>query len=622
MNRRRSLFAAFGAMVCALAVHAADVAPSLIELEKQRIDVIAKATPTFVAIFANEGNGGGSGVLISADGYALSNYHVTRPAGDHMKCGLADGKMYDAVIVGVDPTGDVALIKLLGRNDFPFSSLANSDLVRQGDWCFAVGNPFLLATDLQPTVTCGLVSGTHRYQYPSGTLIEYADCIQTDAAINPGNSGGPLFNDQGEVIGINGRISIDKRGRVNVGVGYAISINQIKYFLGCLHSGRIVDHATLGATVATADDGRVVVTNILESSDAFRRGLRYGDEVVAFGGRTVTTTNEFKNVLGIYPKGWHVPLVYKREGKRHEILVRLAGVHGEEELIRLVQQGFGDEEEPSPPEESEKPEPKNRNPGQSPEDKKEESDKPEKSKKPGKPQPEKPGRPRRPGRPPGSAHQDKAPVPEAVAKLIEPRTGYANFYFNRLHQNRIWSAATKEADYASLTGPWTLTGELTGGGKVQVTLADDRSIGEFPSGTVKLDASNDFDAQLLPVGTGGLLPALHLWRKMLIAGPEKFGNVSYYGTTPWPAQQGEMEVLHGLTNVVETNFVFAPQSSRLVAVEMLGEPDADGCELRLSEYREHEGRLFPFRMQAWHGDLRVGDIQWKDVQLQSAEETK
>jgi hypothetical protein len=165
-----------------------------------------------------------------------------------------------------------------------------------------------------------------------------------------------------------------------------------------------------------------------------------------------------------------------------------------------------------------------------------------------------------------------------------------------------------------------LTGELTGGGKVQVTLGDDHSSGEFPSGAVKLDATQDFDTQLLPAGTGGLLPALHLWRKMLIAGPDKFGNVSYYGTTPWPAQQGEVHLLQAMTNVVETNFVFAPQSGRLVAVELLGEPDTDGCELRLSEYRDQEGKQFPFRMEAWHGDLRVGDIKWTEVQLTPAEE--
>ena len=100
--------------------------------------------------------------------------------------------------------------------------------MRVGQWVFAAGNPFVLASNLQPTVTLGIVSGVNRYQYPAGTLLEYADCIQTDAAINPGNSGGPLFNFASEVIGINGRCSFEKRGRVNVGVGYAISANQIK----------------------------------------------------------------------------------------------------------------------------------------------------------------------------------------------------------------------------------------------------------------------------------------------------------------------------------------------------------------------------------------------------------
>ena len=134
-------------------------------------------------------------------------------------------------------------------NDFPHATLADSDTVHVGDEAYAVGNPFLLATDLQPTVTFGMVSGVHRYQYPAGTFLEYTDCLQVDASINPGNSGGPLFNADGEVIGINGRISVEKRGRVNVGAGYAISSNQVRYFLSHLRSGRIVNHATLGATV-------------------------------------------------------------------------------------------------------------------------------------------------------------------------------------------------------------------------------------------------------------------------------------------------------------------------------------------------------------------------------------
>ncbi|HUG90823.1 MAG TPA: trypsin-like peptidase domain-containing protein, partial [Planctomycetaceae bacterium] len=255
--------------------------PAVLEAQQKRVEVVEKVSPSVVAIFGAGGGGGGSGVLISADGYALTNFHVTSGAGDFMKCGLNDGKLYDAVIVGIDPSGDVALIKLLGRDDFPVAALGDSDALQVGDWCYAMGNPFLLATDFQPTVTYGIVSGIHRYQYPAGTFLEYTDCIQTDASINPGNSGGPLFNDAGELVGINGRGSFEKRGRVNSGAGYAISINQIKHFMGHLKSGRVVDHASLGATVASRSDGAVVVAEILDDSEAWRRGLETGDELVS-----------------------------------------------------------------------------------------------------------------------------------------------------------------------------------------------------------------------------------------------------------------------------------------------------------------------------------------------------
>ena len=244
-------FSLFGSALVLLAsllrlAPAQDVPASVLSSEQQRIAAIAKASKSAVAVFANGGNGGGSGVVISPDGYALTNFHVVQPAGNYMKCSLNDGRLYDAVIVGIDPTGDVAVIKLEGRNDFPVATLADSDQVKVGDWCFAVGNPFLLATDFQPTVTYGIVSGTHRYQYPAGTLLEYADCIQTDAAINPGNSGGPLYDANGDLIGVNGRGSFEKRGRVNVGVGYAISINQIKHFL--------VTHAAFVCPLGVAKD--------------------------------------------------------------------------------------------------------------------------------------------------------------------------------------------------------------------------------------------------------------------------------------------------------------------------------------------------------------------------------
>src|SRR5207249_1031194 len=186
---------------------------------------------------------------------------------------------------------------------FPVAPLGDSDKVKAGDWSLALGNPFLLATDFNPTVTCGLISGVHRYQDPAGILLEYTDCIQIDTSINPGNSGGPLFNMQGELIGINGRGSFDKRARINSGVGYAISINQIKNFLGHLHGGLDSDHASLGANLVSQTDkngfARMTVQTILTDSDVARRGLDTDDEVLTFDGRHLTSVNHLKNVLGL-----------------------------------------------------------------------------------------------------------------------------------------------------------------------------------------------------------------------------------------------------------------------------------------------------------------------------------
>ena len=223
--RRPNLFANIACAIAMLSLCmtstvalSAEPPKSVLEAEQRRIEAIGGACRAAICVFSRGGQGGGSGVVITPDGYALTNYHVAKPCGEFMQCSMNNGVLYDAVIVGIDPGGDVALIKLLGRDDFPNATLGDSDKLRVGDWCFAVGNPFLLATDFQPTVSYGLVSGVHRYQYPAGTLLEYADCIQTDAAINPGNSGGPLFNAKGELVGINGRGSFEKRGRVNVGV--------------------------------------------------------------------------------------------------------------------------------------------------------------------------------------------------------------------------------------------------------------------------------------------------------------------------------------------------------------------------------------------------------------------
>ncbi|MFW6170575.1 MAG: S1C family serine protease [Planctomycetota bacterium] len=564
----------------------------VLEAEQRRIAAIDEARKTTISVFAPGGKGGGSAVVISPDGYALSNFHVVKPIGHYMQCGMADNQLYDAVLVGVDPTGDVALIKLLGRDDFPHAELGDSEAVQVGDWCFVIGNPFMLATDLQPTVSYGMVSGVNRYQPPAGTLLEYTDCIQTDAAINPGNSGGPLFNAQGELIGINGRGSFEKRGRVNVGVGYAISVNQIKKFMGYLRSGRIVDHATLGATVTSDEEGRVVVSEILQSSDAYRRGLRYGDRVLSFGGREINSVNGFKNVLGIFPRGWRVPLSFRHEKERHDVWVRLAGVHSRQELMEKIEG------------------PGQRLPSQ-----------PKPKKRPGDPAPKPPEGPRKVPRPsppkphPSANPAAKKPLPDHVARLFKRKSGYANYYFNELHQDRVWSQFTEFSNCVDLPASWTLRGRMNDQAPFEITLDQKQVAGVFPSSRAIVDLRVDLDQQLLPLGSGGLLPTLSLWQRLLTNGPEDYGEVYYLGTAPLIDRDGLFDVLVGIHNVVESRFAFDPDHGNLVALEMFPETNADPCELYFSDYREVNGRLLPYRIVVRHGDAIFTELEIEEYEM-------
>lgn len=578
---------------------AAEVDRAVVDAEARRVAVMAEARSKTIAIFPPEGNGGGSGVLITPDGYALSNYHVVTGSEKHMKCGLSDGKAYDAVVVGIDPVGDVALIKLFGRDDFPVAEMADSDQVRVGDWVFASGNPFLLAHDFQPTVTYGIVSGVHRYQFPAGTLLEYTDCIQTDASINPGNSGGPLFNDEGKLIGINGRGSFEKRGRVNVGVGYAISINQIKHFMGSLRSGRIVDHATLGARVASDADGRAVVSDVLEESDAFRRGLRIGDEVVAFGGRPILTANAFKNILGIFPQGFTVPLTFRSEGNTHSAFVRLAGVHNPEELLQKMKGTMPKEElppAPKPDEPEEGPKPKG----------------PEKPKDGEKSQPKPIEIPMKPKfeSPFGKLEDAKKQpeIPEMVKQHFTERRGYANYYFNEIERDRVWQRLPAAWGELPAGGTWHVRGEQVAGGAaatktpVELFVSDQKVEYRLPTGTAALPVTGDLTTAVEPVGTGGLLAALSLWRRLLVLGPKKFGDLTYLGTFPLAGSPATYDVLYGRHAGVSCRYYVHAQSGELACIEMQLDDATDPCELRLLGYREKEGRRLPSQLQIIHGE--------------------
>jgi S1-C subfamily serine protease len=298
-------------------------------MEKERIELAARLAPAVCAVF--RGPGGGSGVIITRDGLVLSNFHVTELENE-MRIGLNDARIHEAVVLGVDPSGDLSLLRLKEPREWAFSPLGDSDALRQGDWVYAMGNPFLLATDFSPTITLGVVSGINRYQPGSmrGTLL-YPDCIQTDASINPGNSGGPLFNFRGEVVGINGRVSLRERGRVNIGVGYAISANQIKRCLPDMRAGLIVEHGTLNATVRSIDDPewpggvRVTFDKLLAPGCAHDAGIQIGDALVEFMGERIAEVNQFSRLIAVQPKGRRISLKAARfdEGKWTEREYRL-----------------------------------------------------------------------------------------------------------------------------------------------------------------------------------------------------------------------------------------------------------------------------------------------------------
>jgi S1-C subfamily serine protease len=563
------------------------------EAEAKRVAVIEKIRPAVVAVFAPGGQGGGSGVLIDPEGYALTNFHVVEGSGPVMQCGLADGVLYDSVLVGLDKVGDVALIKLFPKvkdKPFPFVQLGDSDKVRAGDWSFAMGNPFLLATDFTPTVTFGLVSGVHRYQYPAGTLLEYTDCIQIDTSINPGNSGGPLFNIDGELIGINGRGSFDKRGRVNSGVGYAISINQIKNFMGHLYAGIDTDHATLGATVKTMDgeEGevpRILVQTMLDDCDAARRGLQVEDELVEFAGRSVDTVNQYKNVLGIFPKGWRVPLTYRRENRKTEILVRLQGLL-----------------------------------------------------------PKEPTQPRPPGRPrPRSSSE--------AAKLYKAKPGYANAYFNDLARDKLLAQTKKHGDFAALTGKWLIEGELARPNTktpIKFEIANKPDADSKTEHTVvSVDLAGvmfllaplkeNIDRRELrdPPNSGGLLMALYHYQRLLTLGQKGFeAEFAHGGHEPFypPAGDGmssrfmdrrlECAVLNTEHAAVKCKWFFSKTDGLLLGYETWLAKDEDPCEVYFGDYKPVNGRQLPHRIEVRIGDETYGVIRVNSYQLSAPTETK
>ncbi len=262
----------------------------------------------------------GSGFIVSRDGYILTNNHVVGNA-DLVLVIVGDNEPVKAEVVGTDPDTDLAVIKVKGSNNLPVLPFADSDKLKVGDWVVAIGQPF----GLSHTVTSGIISALGRNNMDLST---YEDFIQTDAPINPGNSGGPLLNLHGQVIGVNTAI-VGSEG--NIGIGFAIPVNMVKYVYEQIRkNGRVVrgflgismqDLTTELATVfhVPADTKGIIISHVAEGSPGAAAGLKPGDVLVQFDGKPIAGATVFRTQVSMLQPDSRIPVVLLRDGKRQDL---------------------------------------------------------------------------------------------------------------------------------------------------------------------------------------------------------------------------------------------------------------------------------------------------------------
>jgi serine protease Do len=289
-----------------------------------------------------ERQGSGSGFVISADGYILTNNHVVEDASE-LRVALADGEELVAELVGADPEIDVALIKVEPPSPLPVLALGSAEALRVGDWVVAIGNPL----DYDHTVTAGIVSAKGRVL----NATTYDDFIQTDASINPGNSGGPLLNISGEVVGINTAVS-----RFGQGIAFSVPIDMVKQRIEELKQHGRVARGWLGISMQPVDEDLALalgieeptgalVAMVHEGTPAAEAGLKAGDLVLSLAGEPVGDSNALLHAVGGHRPGDRVALEVLRKGKTRTIQVTLGERPSRDALARGQFQGEDQPEE-------------------------------------------------------------------------------------------------------------------------------------------------------------------------------------------------------------------------------------------------------------------------------------
>jgi serine protease Do len=282
--------------------------------------------------------GTGTGVIVSADGYILTNAHVARDA-DELTVTLLNNKDYKAKVVGTDDKTDIAVLKVDAKGLVP-AALGDSDEIRVGEWVVAVGSPF----GLTQTVTQGIISAKGRANVG---ISDYEDFIQTDAAINPGNSGGPLVNLRGEVIGINTAIVSGSGG--SVGIGFAVPINMAKTVMDGLMKNGKIERGYLGVNIQNLTeelaksfdyDGTkgVLIGDVTPNSPAAKAGLKAGDIITHLNGKEMEDMNQLRNAVAATPPGTKVDVEVFRDGKNKTVEVALGELEGKVHMARGTDQ--------------------------------------------------------------------------------------------------------------------------------------------------------------------------------------------------------------------------------------------------------------------------------------------
>jgi len=287
----------------------------------------------------------GSGVIITKDGYILTNNHVVDGA-EQVKVALQDGREFTAKVIGRDPKSDVAVVKIDAK-DLPTIPIADSDKVEVGDVVLAIGNPF----GIGQTVTTGIVSATGR----AGAVgLDYEDFIQTDAAINPGNSGGALVDSQGRLIGIN--TAILSRSGGNQGIGFAIPSNLARDVAQSLVRDGHVTRGYLGVMIQDVnpalakefklkDNTGALVSDVTEKSPAEKAGLKEGDVIIEFNGKKVADSRHLKLEVARTQPGESVPVKVLRDGATKDLQIAVKEMPGQERLARNDNSSSGDKED-------------------------------------------------------------------------------------------------------------------------------------------------------------------------------------------------------------------------------------------------------------------------------------